>query len=313
MPFLDLDAGYYRYASIGDYVFYDNNENGIQDAADVPQDSVLITLSTAAGVEIGTVLTDDTGIYLFDSLTPGQYVISAEASELIKPTFAQQGEDPLNDSDLINGNDVYATGVIMLMSNESNNDIDLGWRDNLADLSGRVFEDLKYEGQYDTADVLLPNVTVQLVAMNGTIVQSKITNVDGTYLFMNILPGDYYVSFIVDNDYLFTQSNIGDDAFDSDVTQSIAEGSTDVISIAVGQEILNVDAGVYRTTSIGDYVFLDLNEDGIQNDGDTGLEGIALSLLNISGDEVANFVTEANGAYLFDDLLPGNYTISLSS
>ena len=313
MPFLDLDAGYYRYASIGDYVFYDNNENGIQDAADVPQDSVLITLSTAAGVEIGTVLTDDTGIYLFDSLTPGQYVISAEASELIKPTFAQQGEDPLNDSDLINGNDVYATGVIMLMSNESNNDIDLGWRDNLADLSGRVFEDLKYEGQYDTADVLLPNVTVQLVAMNGTIVQSKITNVDGTYLFMNILPGDYYVSFIVDNDYLFTQSNIGDDAFDSDVTQSIAEGSTDVISIAVGQEILNVDAGVYRTTSIGDYVFLDLNEDGIQNDGDTGLEGIALSLLNISGDEVANFVTEANGAYLFDDLLPGNYTIALSS
>ncbi len=313
MPYLDLDAAYYRFASVGDFVFFDQNENGIQDTNDTPQDSVLVTLSTASGVVIKSVLTDDSGIYLFDSLVPGPYVITAAGSELIKPTFALQGSDITIDNDLHNENGIYTTSEFMLMSNEMNNDIDLGFRDNLADLGGLVFEDIKYDGQFDDDDILLSNIMVLLKSMDGEVVQSKTTDSDGTYLFMNVSPGSYYITFEIESQLLFTQANLGDEATDSDVTDAVELGSTDMIAVVPGLEQLDLNAGVYRNTSIGDFVFLDLNEDGVQNNGDTGLQGIELILLDASGSEVAIDTSDANGAYLFDGLVPGEYSINLVS
>ena len=313
MPYLDLDAGFYRFASVGDYVFFDNNENGIQDAGDTPQDSVLVTLSTASGTFIESIFTDESGAFLFDSLTPGTYIITAEGSELIKPTFVQQGNDITVDNDLHNANGSYTTAEFMLMSNEANNDIDLGWRDNLADLGGTVFEDIKYDGQYDAADNPVANILVALLESDGSLVQTQLTDADGQYMFMNVLPGTYYITFGIGVNYQFTQANVGSDITDSDVTESAAASSTDLMIVTVGLEMFDINAGLYQPTSIGDYVFLDLNEDGIQNNGDTGLAGIELYLIDASGNTISIDTTESNGAYTFDNLVPGEYTIELNS
>lgn len=313
MPYDDLDAAYYRFASVGDFVFFDQNENGIQDANDFPLDSILVTLSTASGIEIASVLTDDSGIYLFDSLVPGPYVISASGSDLVKPTLALQGSDSSLDNDLHNEDGVYTTSEFVLMSNEMNEDIDLGFRDNLADLGGVVFEDIKYDGQFDDMDIVLSNITVQLRSMDGEIVQTKTTDVDGQYLFMNVVPGSFYITFEIGNNYLFTQSNIGDDISDSDVTESIEIGSTDLISVVPGLELLDIHAGVYRSTSIGDFVFLDLNEDGVQNSGDNGLADIELVLFDSSGNQISKDTSDADGSYHFSDLVPGEYLINVNS
>ena len=313
MPYFDLDAAYYRFASVGDFVFFDQNENGIQDGEDFPLDSVLVTLTTGSGVEISNFLTDDSGAYLFDSLVPGPYVIVATGSELIKPTLTLQGTDISIDSDLHNENGIYSTGEFMLMSNEVNNDIDLGFRNNLAELGGIVFEDIKYDGQYQDTDLLLSGITVQLRSMDGEVVDTKTTESNGAYLFMNVMPGSYYITFEITDAFLFTIPNQGDDTTDSDVTQFVAMGSTDMIEVVPGLELLDIFAGVYRNTSIGDYVFLDLNEDGIQNNSDNGLEGIALTLLDASGSQIATDTSDTNGAYLFDGLVPGEYSITLNS
>ncbi len=313
IPFVDLDAGFYRYASVGNYVFFDGNENGIQDSLDLGLNNISVTLSTVSGIELQTVISDDAGIYLFDSLTPGQYVISSEGTELIKPTFALQGSDSTLDNDLQNNDGDYSTSVFMLMSNESNVDIDLGWKDNLAYIGGQVFEDIKYDGQYNVSDSLLADVIVNLIHIDGDVIQTQSTDINGEYLFLGIFPGSYYVRFGAADDYLYTQINIGDDTTDSDVTSSIENGSTDAILVTPGMELLNIDAGVYRNTSIGDYVFIDLNEDGIQNVGDTGLSGMELTLLDDQGLQVAVDTSDANGAYLFDNLLPGVYSITLTS
>ena len=62
--------------------------------------------------------------------------------------------------------------------------------------------------------------------------------------------------------------------------------------------------------SVGDFVFIDANGDGVQDGGDTPVQGATLTLTDPNGDPVTDVfgdpvvpvLTDAAGAYSFDDL-----------
>ena len=89
------DAGLYEPAAVGDLVFEDLNADGLQDAGEPGVPGVLVTLFPTGR----TALTDDTGRYWFDGLTPGEYSINfalPNAGWTFSPQ--DQGDDAL-DSD----------------------------------------------------------------------------------------------------------------------------------------------------------------------------------------------------------------------
>lgn len=57
------------YVSIGDYVWYDANYNGQQDAGELPASGVKVTLKDSGGNVVGTTTTDADGYYWFQNLT----------------------------------------------------------------------------------------------------------------------------------------------------------------------------------------------------------------------------------------------------
>ena len=60
---------------------------------------------------------------------------------------------------------------------------------------------------------------------------------------------------------------------------------------------------------IGDYVWLDTNGNGEQDEGpDAGIAGVIVNLLNEDGEVVATTTTDADGYYYFD-VLPGTHTV----
>jgi len=59
--------------------------------------------------------------------------------------------------------------------------------------------------------------------------------------------------------------------------------------------------------SISGYKWNDENENGVWDSGEEGLSGWTIKL---SGDEVDSTVTSSSGYYIFDNLLPGSYTVS---
>jgi len=63
------------------------------------------------------------------------------------------------------------------------------------------------------------------------------------------------------------------------------------------------------TGSIGDYVWLDTNEDGIQDADENGYAGVTVVLTTPMGTFTTQ--TDANGFYTFNDLEAGNYTIEV--
>ena len=83
--------------------------------------------------------------------------------------------------------------------------------------------------------------------------------------FTDLIPGNYFVRFIAPGDYVFSPPNKGDnDAIDSDVRPG-NDGTTPTTNLGSGEHDPSLDAGLYRPASLGDYVWYDVNADGLQD------------------------------------------------
>lgn len=64
-----------------------------------------------------------------------------------------------------------------------------------------------------------------------------------------------------------------------------------------------------KTYAVGDVVWIDSNNDGLQDPSELTLPGVTVILTDAEGTEVARTVTDENGLYLFDNLVGGDYQI----
>jgi uncharacterized repeat protein (TIGR01451 family) len=62
---------------------------------------------------------------------------------------------------------------------------------------------------------------------------------------------------------------------------------------------------VASLVSVGDFVWLDVNRDGLQSAGEPGISGVTVTLQDSGGNFVATTQTDANGYYAFPGLTPG--------
>ncbi|MEM7129291.1 MAG: SdrD B-like domain-containing protein [Chloroflexota bacterium] len=86
---------------------------------------------------------------------------------------------------------------------------------------------------------------------------------------------------------------------------------------------MTVDFGFIQPASVGNFVWLDSNTDGIQDSNETGVSGVLVRLcritsngqiieediLDFSGNVVSLQTTDENGQYLFTNLVPGEYAV----
>lgn len=73
----------------------------------------------------------------------------------------------------------------------------------------------------------------------------------------------------------------------------------------------DVDPG--PLVSIGNLVFVDSDNDGLfePQDGEFGIGGVVVQLLDEDGNVIATTITDSNGNYLFENLPPGTYFVSI--
>jgi hypothetical protein len=70
-----------------------------------------------------------------------------------------------------------------------------------------------------------------------------------------------------------------------------------------------LSCGQICTGTIGDFVWVDLDKDGLQDAGEPGIPGVTVNLFK--GGLIGTTVTDANGLYLFSDLCAGDYAVAV--
>lgn len=304
-PVTDEDPAVVKiYASIGDRVWYDTNANGIQDPGELGAPGVTVTLFDAVGDAITNMVTDANGKYLFTGLLPGEYSLGFELPTGYIFSPQNQGSDSAVDSDpdIETGRTVPVT----LAAGQADMTWDAGiWLP--AAIGDRVWVDTNRDGIQDPDEVGLAGVVVNLYTADGVLVDTTTTDADGIYGFNELLAGDYFVEFELPTGYAFSPQNEGTDpALDSDADPDT--GRTAIVTLNPGDNDLTWDAGVWPLGAIGNFVWYDENENGLQDPGEPGVPGVTVRLW-LDDTLVATTVTDDDGFYLFQGLLAGTYEV----
>lgn len=306
-------------ASLGDFVWVDVNNDGVQNDGPTGLNNVLVRLfqpgpdgipGTLDDVPLSSIVTSNgpdsaPGWYRFPGLAPGNYLVCVTAPPTFDLTTPNQGADT-GDSDAN-----PATGcspVTVLTANEDDPTIDFGLvATELAALGNFVWFDRNSDGVQNESPFDGANgVTVRLFVDDGdgtpepgtgdALVATTVTTDDvygqpGYYLFDGLIPGlRYFVQFSLPaSATAFTTQNAGgDDTVDSDADP--ANGTTQTVILAPSEVNLTIDAGLVTATgtlALGDQVWMESDNDGVfePQNGEMGVDGVRLNLyLDDNGD-----------------------------
>lgn len=184
-----------------------------------------------------------------------------------------------------------------------------------ASLGDFVWRDVNMNGLQDAGEPGLAYVTIKLFkASDSSGVAWTLTDTSGHYSFTNITPGSYFLRFyLVDGNtiYKFTNSLVGNSSLNSKVITD--SGFTQTFTLSPGDNQTMWDAGVIpkvlNNAKIGDFIWNDLNHNGIQELGEPGISGVTVKLFTSSNALVATTISNNTGNYIFENLAPGSYYV----
>lgn len=309
---LEMDAGFYQDVTMGDFVWFDQNENGLQDIGESGVEGVLISIYEAIGNGLmGSMYSDASGQYSISGLRPGLYYATADIPEDKKLTGYQTGSNDL-DSDFIIQNNTITTEDIFLFSGQNDLNVDLGLVNKKTSLSGIVWLDQNANGILEDPELKLDSLTVYLLNESGDTLAAVLTDSSGYYFFGGLSTGLFKIKFPVFDSLTYTRYQAGTDpSIDNDVLDF--NSGTISVNLTLGDEMSGLNAGYIKKSSLGDFVWLDINEDGLQGLTEPGLNGIKVELYNFSNELLKTTtttlhpVTGNSGYYHFDNLFPGDY------
>ncbi len=309
--------------SISGFVYVDVNINNAYDpGTDTPIQGATVILRNAAdlGNLVATTTTDANGAYSFSVLNPTLTYVLEEPLPISPAglvnrtsavnvgtvggvvTGAAAGNTPALGTDRI-------TGISVRLGDGINYNFG---EDRSSSIGGAVFYDRNRNGGFDSAsEPGIGGVTVKLVLGSdcaaGAFALPGLTNpvltaaTTGAYLFAGVPAGAQY-SVCETQPMGYADGPVG------------PATSITIASLALGGSVGNNFPEILG--SIGGYVYLDSNVNGLRDNSDTGIAGVSVTLsgVDIAGTSVnRSMVTDALGHYQFDDLLAAGvagYTVT---
>ncbi len=289
----NVNFGYAEDYTVSGTVYYDKDRSETLNDGEPGFDGITVNLLDEAGATVATTTTKADGTYSFAKLPAGKYTVKVEPSDLLKKL--EQTEDP-------DGTKDHTSGVVQVNhDNPSVTNVNFGYATNYT-IKGTIYRDADRSESLEDGEKLYQGVTVDLLDASGNVVATTTTDAHGAYAFTNLEEGTYKVRVRQEGpiaDLVQTE--------DPDATKDNASGD---ITLELTNPIKeNVNFGYISDNSIAGTIYRDDNRSGALNPGEKGYPEQTVQLLDKDGAVVATTKTDANGAYSFDNLPDGTYSV----
>ena len=281
-----------RPAVISGRLFLDENLSNAYDEDESFFTEQSVSLINRDGMTIAELVTDETGHFESPKLIPGRYQLATsleddcillEGYQLSKEQWAQEIE-------AVSGQVTDAAVPIL----------------QFASISGKLWsldESLDFVG----------GLEVQLFNADALSAPISVTKTDkqGNYRFARLYPGSYCLTVNLPEGHGFARIADTSETRVSLILSNNDAVMSDPLQLRMGVSIANADFGFGAKGSIGDFAWLDLNGNGMQDIGEPGIPGIKIQL--IQGDELLGETeTDLYGHYMFEKIYPGHYTLRVT-
>lgn len=337
-----VDFGYRPrgFASIGDYIWHDQDGDGNQDSNEPGINGVTVNLyqdENGNGVIdpedalVATTVTASGGLYNFINLAPANYIVA------VAPGNFSTGQ-PLSSYTLTSTGPAYTNNgsqvsyQVALAAGQQFTQADFGFAQGL--IGDFIWRDDNGNGTPDPNEPGISGVTVSLYndndnngvfSVGDTLVATTVTDSNGLYQFGSLPAGNYVVVVTPPANYTLT----GDpDAYGlgsflappCDPTAPANYAFCDHqygVQLLAGQTNRTADFGYKPLGVIGDTLWIDGNNNGVRENGEAGIPYITVRLCSAlpctGGNIVATTITDSEGNYSFGGLSDGTYFVQVDS
>jgi uncharacterized repeat protein (TIGR01451 family) len=307
-------------AKLGGHVYVDGNKNAKMEPGEALA-GVTVTLSgvDANGVAIParTTQTGADGSYLFENLVPGTYTV-------LETQPAGYGEFPTNTGSALGtvGGKLDAgpnkmASIVLALGDDAR---DYDFREAGGSLAGVVYRDDNHNGVQDAGEPGIAGVALAAIGAKGEAGRAT-SGADGRFLIVGLAADTYSLVETHPAAYIDGKETAG--KVDAVVTGTVDNSGFDAsapkntiagIKLGVAQDGVDYLFGERRARLEG-YVYVDANHNGQMDAGETPLPGVHVTLTGNDASGAAMCaqacvaVTGADGKYVFENLVPGRYTL----
>ncbi|MGC3964666.1 MAG: SdrD B-like domain-containing protein [Rhodocyclaceae bacterium] len=315
-----------RGGQLGGYVYVDSNNDGVRQTTEPGIAGVTVTLTgtSASGLAIKQVVTTDAnGRYVFSDVLPAN-----DAGYTITETQPVTYADGIDAVGQIGGvaNGTLGNDVIRAITYKGGEGDNYNFGERGASLAGLVYNDVNGNAVRELGDLPLAGVTITLTGTDASgqpVTRTTQTAADGSYRFVD-LP--------MPNGAGYTLTETQPAGYDDVAAKAGSLGGNvpNANQIVVPFNTPGVDGTAYdffdrsnAPASLSGNVWRDTNHDRVRGSDEPVVAGWTVELLGCADGTAGcsdsslvlrnSAVTSADGGYLFDNLVPGEYLVRFRS
>lgn len=292
-------AGMIVPAAVHGSVFADDNDNGLQDAAEAGLQGTVVRLMSERGEAFSTTI-GESGSFSFNAVLPGRYYLQYELPDHAVFSAVTAG------GNAIAGENGTGMGKWFSVNTGDSYTADSCGGVLLSDISGLAFTDSNGTGAMEEGEALFAGLSVTLTPSRSDLQElTVVTGADGAFAFNNLRPDAYTLTVLCPDACVLSRMPHASLGLNHGLTsQSVT------LNLQMGTQLHDQLLGCVLPSVWTGEAYLDENYDGRRGADEAPACGETLVLLDADTREtVATVQTDAQGRFTIEGVTPGEYEL----